>query len=155
MLKRIKVDKDNVFEVSKMSKTLSDKQQHFVATNAFSLAQAYVIPKAEPWVAIVDDAIVGFAMMHYGTSDDQPDKDEAFLWRLMVSGEHQGKGYGKAIMNQLFEEAKLKGYSVFTTSCGMGEGSPYEFYLKLGFIDTGIVDDDENILEYALENLTI
>ncbi len=35
-------------------------------------------------------------------------------------------------------------------SCGEGEGSPKEFYLKQGFTPTGEVSDDETVLRMAL-----
>jgi hypothetical protein len=38
------------------------------------------------------------------------------------------------------------------TSCAMGEVSPYKFYMKYGFTDTGITDDDgEQSLSYEIK----
>ena len=35
-------------------------------------------------------------------------------------------------------------------SCGEGEGSPKEFYLKQGFVPTGEVEDEETVLRMVL-----
>jgi len=33
----------------------------------------------------------------------------------------------------------------------MGDISPYDFYIKYGFVDTGKVDDGEQVLELELK----
>jgi diamine N-acetyltransferase len=41
------------------------------------------------------------------------------------------------------------GAKVLLTSCVLGEGSPEEFYLKMGFTPTGEIDEDgEVIMQY-------
>jgi diamine N-acetyltransferase len=53
----------------------------------YSLAQAFVEPRA--WVRAVyaDEEPVGFMMVRI-----DGDKNEFFLWRFMIAAAHQGKG---------------------------------------------------------------
>ena len=143
------ITKDNVWEVCLLSKTLSDKHRGMIADNAFSLAEAYVNEDAEPRAIYYNDTLIGFVMITYGENrDDSYDMPD--LWRFMISKEYQGKGYGKIALKIIFEEVKAKGYKVLYTSCGLGEGSPLEFYKKLGFVDHGVMDDNELDLEIVL-----
>ncbi|MCK8058489.1 MULTISPECIES: N-acetyltransferase [unclassified Fusibacter] len=151
MIRFEKITTKNVYTVCQLSRTLSDNHKKMVADNAYSLAQAYVTPKAEPRAIYKDDQPVGFIMMHYGIEDDEPGgEDQAYLWRLMIATEHHGKGYGKAAMQIVFDEVIKHGYSELITSCGQGEGSPLEFYKTLGFEETGDIEHNELVLKVKL-----
>jgi diamine N-acetyltransferase len=84
------------------------------------------------------DTPVGFVMMHIDT-----EKPEYYLWRFMIDKHHQGKGYGYAAMQQIIELVRqFPNAQKLETSYVPGEGNPSPFYTKLGFIDTGELDDD-------------
>lgn len=55
--------KDTVFDFIRLSPTLRDGQDRFVASNAVSLAQAYVSPYAWPRGVFAGDDAVGFLML--------------------------------------------------------------------------------------------
>lgn len=77
-------------------------------------------------------------MLHFGSDyEDGIDCDGAFLWRLMIAGPHQGKGYGKQAMMKLTRTLRGFGFRELFTSCEQGDGSPEGFYRKLGFVETG------------------
>lgn len=130
---------DNVFAVIELSDTLRDGQQRFVAANAISLAQAYEDPQAWPRGIYCDDTPVGFLML-----EDDPDKSQYFLWRLMIGGEFQGKGYGRRAIEQLVDSVRTRpGAAELLFSYEPGEGSPEKFYESLGFLPNGKMYDDE------------
>ena len=152
MIKLKPITKDNVYPICQLSKTLSDNHKRMVADNATSLAQAYVTPKAEPRAIYDEDQLIGFIMMHYGPEDGETDsKDMAYLWRFMIASKDHGKGYGKAVLNMIFDEVKARGYDELITSCGQGEGSPLMFYKSLGFVETGDIEDNEIVLKVILK----
>ncbi len=141
-----------VEEVCKLSETLSPAQSKMVAANAFSIAQAHFSENSWFRAIYADETPVGFIMMHFGSDyEDGIDEPGAFLWRLMIAGPHQGKGYGREALALLVRHLKAQGCGELYTSCGQGEGSPYEFYLKEGFTPTGGWYDDEVELLYRFE----
>ncbi len=95
--------------------------------------------------AIYDgDTPVGFIMTHTGSDyEDGIDCPGVFLWRFMIAGPYQGKGYGRLALAKLIQHLKAMGVPVLYTSCGQGEGSPAGFYRKLGFTPTGDHYGDE------------
>lgn len=138
------VTKDNVNAVCSIE--VKESQRNFVANNAFSLAQAHFEPKA--WVrAIYADATpVGFVMLR-----DDPEEQKYYVWRYMVAGEYQGFGFGYRAMQQVIEYVRTRpGATELTLSYVPGEGSPREFYMRLGFEDTGVKHGPENEMRLVL-----
>lgn len=55
-----------------------------------------------PYAVQDNDVVVGFVML-----DEDEAKREYMIWRMMVGKDHQGKGYGRAIVEKVmarFEE---------------------------------------------------
>ena len=145
------VTPDNFDEVVKLSDTLSDYQKSCVARNLASLAQAYVNKdRAWPRAIYLDEKPIGFIMLAL-YDEDIPEADQPgyYLWRFMMAAEHQKKGYGRQVLDQVVKKAKGNGIKTFYTSCGMEGKQPYDFYTKYGFLDTGL-NDGEQILRMDL-----
>jgi diamine N-acetyltransferase len=140
-----------VHEICRL-KVLPDQQQ-FVAANAVSLAEALFAPEAWYRAVYLDETIVGFVMLWDDTlSRSLPARPEVCLWRLMVGADHQGQGIGKRVVEQIVRHVRSRpGVTRFYTSYVPGELGPGNFYLSLGFVPTGAVDaDGEIIVEYPL-----
>jgi diamine N-acetyltransferase len=158
-IRLVEVNKENFGEVVKLSKTLTKEQAECVAPNVYSIAEAHVHGD-EAWMRAVylDEKPIGFVMLSYEKDDEMyndfikpfvDNKDNLSyigLWRFMMAGDYQGKGYGKKVLDLIVNKCKEEGIDVLCTSCVMAEVSPYNFYIKYGFEDTGIMDDDEEIL---------
>ncbi len=144
------LNKDNLFEVIKLHDTLSEYQKKCVAPNSISIAQAYVNPQAWPRVIYDDDTMIGFVMISTHDEDipieDQP---SYYLWRFMIAYSFQHKGYGKTVLDLIIDKARNEQQSYLYTSCEMEGDMPYQFYIRYGFIDTGI-NDGEQVLKYKL-----
>jgi diamine N-acetyltransferase len=137
------ITKDTVREIMRLE--VAEHQQGLVAPNSVSIAQAHFEPKAWFRAAYVGDDPVGFVMLY-----EDPDEPEFFLWRLMVDHRHQGKGYGRRILELVIGRVRsLPNATELKTSYVPGEGSPGPFYHRMGFVDTGEVDEGE--LVTALE----
>jgi diamine N-acetyltransferase len=125
---------------------VAPEQNIFVANNAFSIAQAHFEPKAWFRAIYADETPIGFIML----SDDD-EKPEYFLWRLMLDARHQGKGYGRQAIARLVEYVRTRPNArELLVSYHPGDGSPRDFYLKLGFQETGQVEDGEIVLRLPL-----
>jgi diamine N-acetyltransferase len=130
---------DTVRQVCKLSDTLTPPRKYMVAPNALSIAQAYFSEHAWFRAIYADESPVGFVMLY-----DDTDKQEYFLWRLMIAGPHHGKGFGRRAIELLLEHVRTRpGAAALHTSCGQGPGSPEGFYRKLGFQRNGEMFGEE------------
>jgi diamine N-acetyltransferase len=130
---------ETVRQVCKLSDTLEPPKKFMVAPNALSIAQAHFSEHAWFRAIYADDTPVGFIMLY-----DDPDKQEYFLWRLMIAGPHHRKGFGRRAVEQLIEYVTTRpGADALHTSCGQGPGSPEGFYRTFGFQRNGEMFGDE------------
>lgn len=122
------------------------EQRGYVAPNAVSIAQAHFEPSAWFRAVYAGDEPVGFVMLFVDTG-----KTEYFLWRFMIDAEHQGKGYARRALDLVVDHVRgLPGARELVSSYVPGEHGPRDFYLRYGFVDTGEVDDGENVIRLAL-----
>ncbi len=121
-------------------------QDHFVAPNAVSIAQAHFEPKAWFRAICAGEEPVGFVMLY-----EDPEKPEYFLWRLMIAAEQQGEGYGRRALELLVDRVRnLPGATELLTSYVPAEGGPEGFYKGFGFVDTGEVENGEAVCRLPL-----
>jgi GNAT superfamily N-acetyltransferase len=128
---------------------LAPGQERFVSTVADSLAEAEAHPEGNPWFRAVhaDDEPVGFVMLSWDVEPQPPDINGPwFLWKLLIDSRHQGKGYGREVVRQIVDLVRSHGATELLTSHVPGEGGPAGFYARLGFVPTGELDPDGEIL---------
>ena len=124
-------------------------QERFVAPNATSIAEAYFEPKAWFRAVYAGEEPVGFVMLYEdadGTGDFPLEYGRPlyFVWRFMIAGEHQGKGYGKRAMELVIEHVRDQpGAKELFLSVVPGEGSAEGLYRSLGFERTGRFEEGE------------
>ena len=113
---------------------VAEEQRGYVAPVAVSIAQAHFEPRATLRAVYAGDEPVGFILWR---DDDKP--NTAYLWRFMIDRRHQGKGYGRAVLEQLFAVLKAQGVTTLSASVVRGQHSPLGFYLSIGFIEANEV----------------
>lgn len=151
-----RINSDNVWQVCELSETLPDSQRDFVADNAYSIAEAYCAPNAWPRAIYYQDDLVGFIMMHIGEDfDDGIACPGAFLWRLMIARDFQGKGLARAALYRVMRDLKARGFSEIRTSHGPGEAGPEGFYRQLGFSPTGKIEEGEHVMRLKFDGLDL
>lgn len=123
-------------------------QEHLVAPNSVTIAQFHYEPAG--WVRGLwdGDAPVGLIAMINplieSPSFEEGDRtDAAYLWRLMIGDEHQGKGFGGEALAVAFQQARLWGLPYLQTSVVPGENCPAPFYERNGMEKTGNMLDKE------------
>ena len=140
------ITSETVVQICKLSDTLSEQEQKMVAPNAISIAQAHFSDKAWFRAIYADEMAVGFIMLY-----DDSENPEYFLWRLMIAGPYQGKGYGRKAIELLVEYVKTQpGARELSASYVPIEGGPEGFYRKMGFEHTGEVDNGEIVVRLTL-----
>jgi len=132
------------------------EQEDFVAGVGRSLADAAAAPGSNPWYRAVyaGDVPVGFVMI----GDDVPAQDDVsrwpyYLWRMLIDGRYQGRGYGSAALDLLTRYLRTRpGADELVTSVVPGEGSPLGFYVRYGFTPTDEWFDHEQVLRLPLRD---
>jgi diamine N-acetyltransferase len=124
---------------------VAPEQDGYVAPNAVSIAEAYFEPKAWFRAIAAGEELVGFAMVYRDAT-----AGEFYLWRFMIDARHQGRGFGRRAMELLIEEARRDGVEAVKLSVVPGDGSALAFYARLGFEETGKVEDGEVEMRLAL-----
>jgi diamine N-acetyltransferase len=146
MIRLVNVNKDNWQECIRLP--TSEDHARFVAPNVYSIAEAQFYPDTVTACGIyAGGAMVGFAM--YG-----PDEDDATLFvidRLMIAEGHRGKGYGKAALSAILEEAKRRGFLRIKLSTNPENVKAIKLYESVGFRATGEMDGDETVYVYTAE----
>jgi diamine N-acetyltransferase len=127
-------------------------QERFVSSVRDSLAEAAENPHARPWYRAVfasDEPAgpVGFVMVSWNVQPQPPEIiGPWFLWKLLIDGRYQGHGYGTAVVRQIAELVRAEGATELLTSYVPEDGGPAGFYQRLGFVPTGELDDNGEVI---------
>ena len=139
MLSLVEIDRHNYLSILDLS--VSEAQHSFVASNTYSLAQAFVQPECVPLALYAENKPVGFAMYCIDESDR-----EYWIYRLMIDQRHQGRGYGRAAMLLLIDrirsemdEQRHRIYISFEPENEVAKS----LYESLGFVPDGRVEYGE------------
>ena len=138
------ITRETLKEVLKLK--VAPGQEQFVSNNAVSIAQAHFHPGTAWFRAIyAGDMPVGFVMLEV-----EPSKPP-YLWRFMIDGRQQHKGYGSRALELVLEHVRARpGARVLTLSCVPAEGGPGPFYERFGFRYTGEMEEDELVMSLDL-----
>ena len=142
---------DDVFDLK-----VKQEQYPFVASNLYSVAEAYVTlvngGQVFPFAICDDDKLVGFIQLGYGENADQDgvsvEKDNYEIWRFMIDKRYQGRGYGREALRLALEFIR-------TWPCGKAEycwisyepenEAAKKLYAAFGFEETGEMCGDEAV----------
>jgi diamine N-acetyltransferase len=121
-------------------------QAGFVASNADSIADAYVERAMRPLAVYADDDLVGFTM--YG--QDLATEDW-WIVRMMIDERFQRQGYGRSAMLALIALMRERHEtSAILLGVDPANHGAIRLYESLGFRDTGKVHYDEAVMRLEL-----
>jgi diamine N-acetyltransferase len=126
-------------------------QEQFVNNVSDALQEAKDEPggRAIQFGLYDDDTPVGFVMI--SDEVDGPDYIAHYLWKLLIDRDKQRRGYGTAALDLVSTYFRDRGSEEMWTTAGEGEGSPIPFYERYGFVRTGdIIFDNEVLLRLDL-----
>ncbi len=127
---------------------VAEAQEHFVAPNVRSLAEAYVHKDCYPRAIYKGDEMIGFVM--YGR-DSKDGKD--WIIRFMIDHQHQGKGYGRAALQAVIDLLRQQPNCTAIRLSYEPENSVAEkLYESFGFRKTGEMDGNEIISELVVQD---
>lgn len=153
MIELKEIGYDTLKEVIEIYDTLSDGDKKHVAPNIYSLAEAYINHSiAWPRAIMLNKEVIGFVMLGLDNyMADEHDWPVYYLWRFMIASEFQGQGYGKQVLDLIVQKCKEEERRYLYVSCTRIDPMPYEMYIKYGFIDTGKVEEGEQVLKLKIE----
>jgi diamine N-acetyltransferase len=132
------ITQDNFYECMGLSVR---KDQPFVASNAFSVAESKIFPFWITKAIYADEQMVGFLMY-----ENNYEVKELYLCRFMIDARYQGKGYGKGALDLLKEIAmEDQGIEKMKLSTSKDNAYGIKIYEKFGFKDTNEMEDDEEV----------
>ncbi len=143
------VSRDNWLQCVRLE--VRQDQKGFVASNAFSLAQAAYDPIWLPQAIYDGETMVGFVM---STREADPARGW-WICRLMVEKAHQGRGYGRAAVQEVLRRmAASPGRRDVYISEKPENNVAAGLYQSLGFVKTGDMEDGEEVQKYILPDRT-
>jgi diamine N-acetyltransferase len=135
------------FEVL-MDMELPPEQARFLASNAYSIAQAHYYPDWRPRAIYCDGSPAGFALYDVAGNDEQ---GHYAIYRLMVDYPRQHQGIGRRAMALLLAEIRGFADASRITICYKPDNATARgFYASLGFVETDIDALGEMVAEIVL-----
>lgn len=141
------ISSDNLEAVLALRTT--PEQERFISTVADSIEEAGEHPEGNPWYRAVyaDERPVGFVMLSWDVQPQPPDINGPwFLWKLLIDHRHQGRGHGREVVRQVVELVCDHGGVELLTSHVPGDAGPAGFYARLGFVPTGDLDPEGEVI---------
>ncbi|MFI7465030.1 GNAT family N-acetyltransferase [Nonomuraea sp. NPDC049646] len=125
---------------------VADDQADLVAPNLYSIAESRFLPGFVTRAVMHDELAVGFAM--YGPD---PDDGQIWLYRLMIDKDHQGKGLGRAALQQVIAHVR-DAFDAPVLRLGVRDDNvaARALYAAAGFVPTGQRFGREDVLELRL-----
>ncbi|MGO4695722.1 GNAT family N-acetyltransferase [Paenibacillus sp. 2TAB26] len=133
---------DNFIECIELK--VAEEQKRFISSNQHALAEAYIASK-EGQVIITfaiykDETMVGFIMMYYDDGNGNFEYSSYGVFKIMIDGRYQGKGYGKEAMEKAVELSKTSPHGearVVEVTYNPENIIAKNLYASLGFVETG------------------
>ena len=120
---------------------LSDTDKTMVASNMYSLAEAFADKVSICKAIYHDETLVGFIMFDYNQKEHK-----GYISRLMIEDKHQGNGFGTQALEMAIEQLiKNKDIERIQISYHPDNIKAKKSYAKVGFIETGDFVDGEAI----------
>jgi diamine N-acetyltransferase len=139
------IDRENFKRCLKLE--VREDQKSFVASNVYSIAQSKVEPTYATQAVYDGEEMVGFVMYGYDTDDDCH-----WIARMMIDKNQQGKGYGRAAMEEVVKRLReTPDCRQIALSIEPENEVAQRLYESLGFKKTGEVAQGEEIMRLKFE----
>jgi diamine N-acetyltransferase len=152
MLEKRPVLRDQLWDLIGLA--VRPDQTDLVSSNMKTFAEAPYEPGARVWGLWDGTRPVGLmAMVHpaeypfFGADDD---REAAYLWRLMIEADQQGRGYGRMAIAMAVSVAHDWNCPRLTAGVSDVAHSNMGFYERLGFRWTGRYEEGEKVVSLTV-----
>lgn len=123
---------------------VDDEQAGNLASNLYSLAEAYVEPRCQPRAIVAGRTVIGFLMYEYIEA-----RNTFSIPRFMIDAQWQGHGYGAAALAEIIDTFRqTRPEAAITISLRTDNHAAWRLYERLGFVDTGERVHGEAVLRH-------
>ena len=139
MLRLVEVDERNWLDVRGL--TVGDAQKAFLDSAIGIIARGYVYRSCHARVIGIadDDVMVGVALVR--DLDEEPACYD--LQQFMIDARYQGRGLGTEALRMILAELEReRRYDCVEVCVKKNDAAALRVYEKVGFVDTGYVDED-------------
>lgn len=120
---------------------VSDEQKKHLTANTKSLVDSMFRETLATRAIMLDDKAVGFCMW------DKETPTKVSIWRFMIAHTHQQRGIGRKALELVITELKNNKIIDEIEICyHLDNLIAKAFYAKLGFIETGMSEDNSDML---------
>ncbi|MES1943531.1 hypothetical protein PC39_05435 [Salinisphaera sp. PC39] len=117
-------------------------QAHRIASNLYSLAEAYVEPRLRPRAIYLGRRMIGFVMYEFDAENDC-----YWIPRFMIDARCQGRGYGKRALQAVIAALRdQRPDAPIMLSITPDNAIARHLYSSLGFVATGHRRHGEEVL---------
>ncbi|MHA2504724.1 MAG: GNAT family N-acetyltransferase [Candidatus Kariarchaeaceae archaeon] len=132
---------------------VADNQEDYIASNVKTIAQSKFMPYLEVRAMGNEEGMVGLVAYVVRVSElDDKKPDSGYIMRFMVDANHQGKGYGRTLLDLTVETIKREEPStryIYLSVVPENTGAT-GFYRKMGFEPTGEKAGSEDVYRLTL-----
>ncbi len=139
MVRLVPVTEDNWMEIAALA--VQERQRSYVAPAIGILARGYVYRDCNAKIYVFDNegAIVGVALVREFT--EEPLGYD--LQQFMVDRRYQNRGFGTQALRLILDALRRENHYDHVELCVKKEDAEaIRLYQKLGFVDSGFVDED-------------
>jgi diamine N-acetyltransferase len=124
-------------------------QEDYLASNAYSIAEASFYPDYHTRAIYLGEQLVGFMM--YVSLAAQGDPGEYAVYRFMIDHRHQGRGHGRRALLLALDEIRSRDHAFKAWICYWPNNRDAQrFYASLGFVETELDENGEMYAELLL-----
>lgn len=131
----IDLNKDNWIECVNLHR----KEDTYIASNLYSIAEAQFYDKANSKAIIISDKMVGYTM--YG--EDEENSTWYWIDRLMIGKEFRRYGYASAALQKIKDIGQQNGYIKIATSISTANMPMQQVLKSNGFVTENQLRDNE------------
>ena len=140
MIQLREIKEDNFRDCIRLN--VSEHQKNFVASNVYSIAQAYIhYGSAFPYGIYQEDQMVGFVMLGHNKEDQ-----EFWLWRFMIDEKFQNQGFGTEAVKLALKKFEDMNASEVYLSYEPENHIADALYRKFGWLPTGKIEEGEIVM---------
>ena len=136
----IEITKDNWKDCA----FLTDKDDKYIASNLYSIAEAQFYEKAFSKAICVKNEIIGYTMF----GEDEDNSEVFFIDRFMIGKLFRRKGYGTMALQKILTIGKELGFNKFETSSVPENIAMHSLLKKNGFKTNNEIREGEIVFYY-------
>jgi diamine N-acetyltransferase len=130
------ITRENWFECSQLE--VKPEQKRFASSNLLCIAEVQFYPSWGAYAIYHEDQMVGFVMYEH----DQ-EQEQWWISNLMIAADQQGKGYGRAALQELMARLRQMGCREIWVGYANDNHPARALYAGLGFVEVGLDDEGD------------